>query len=110
MQIINPRNGLTAETDDDISLGKARLLCRAVFFYRHRQNTGFYGQTVEPDNAAKKRDILASEPDIAPPYFPFFDQPSCDKFRGINSNRKADPLCGQNHSGVDPDHISPGSH
>src|SRR3972149_1585767 len=106
MQIINTSDGLTIKPNNDISLGKASPLCRTIFFQGYHQNSTFSGQMMEPNNAPKKRNILTPEPDIASSYLTFFDEPARHKFGCINSNGKADPLCGKNHSCIDPDDIS----
>jgi hypothetical protein len=63
---------------------------------------------IESYNATKKRDILTPEPNIAPFYLPFFNQPSRNKLGCVDPNGKANPLCSKNHSCIDADDISSG--
>src|SRR5512136_2811126 len=61
---------------------------------------------VKSDNAAKKRDILASEPDIAPPYLTFFNELAGYKFGCIHGDGKANPLGSKDHRCIDTDDLA----
>src|SRR5512139_779181 len=106
MQVINAGNGVTVETHNHISLGKAGPLCRTILFYEYNQDATFNRQVIESHHTTKKGDILTSEPNIAALYLSFFNQATRDKFGGVNSDGKTDPLGSKDHCCIDADDFS----
>jgi len=53
-----------------------------------------------------QRHILATHADVAAPDFALFDEPAGDMLCGIDAERKANALRGQNDSGIDADNFA----
>jgi hypothetical protein len=73
VQVIDVGNRLIIKPDDHIPSCQTRLLCRALLFDGHDQNTGFHGKVKVPDETSGKRNILSTETDVTPPDSAFLD-------------------------------------
>src|SRR4051812_45394752 len=64
-------------------------------------------QVIETHDAARDRDVLTGDADVAAADAPVLNQPPGDEFRRVDRNRKADALRGQDDGRVNADDFAP---
>ena len=107
MQIVDPGDGMTVESGDDIPLDQTCPLAGAIVLEGNNQNSGLCRQTVESNEAAMEQNVLTSQANVTPPDSPLFDQFSSHEFGRVHTYGETNPLGGENHGCIDADHFPP---
>jgi hypothetical protein len=110
VQVIYACDWFSIESDNHIALAQSCSFCRTAVRDRYDHHAALFRQIVKANQAAMKNRGLGFHPDVAAPDSAFLQQPARDKFRGIDSNRKTEPLRAHNGCSIDADDLSVGSH
>src|SRR5581483_11526746 len=63
-------------------------------------------QAMETHQAARQRDVLTADAEVAAPYFAILHQPSGDELGRVYGGREAECLRGRNDRRLDPDDLA----
>src|SRR5258705_9429924 len=110
VEVVDTRDGLAGEPENDVSLLEPGAFGRAARFDRRHQHARRHGQMIRPRDRAGYRDVLTRDPDVAAPDAPVANQARCDKARGVDPDGEAEPLRREDHRGVNPDDLAPRRH
>src|SRR3990172_1345146 len=104
VEIVDARDLLAREAEEEIALPNSRARRRAVCHHLDHEHRLRLRDVVEPAEAGDQGNVLTPHPDLASPNPSVLDQAPRDVLDGVARDREADSLGAQDDRGREPDY------